>query len=954
MKLTIFASRQTNLQPMLQNPIALSSLKDIIYKPFFQLLCSSIVAFALLFMPGIVYAQCPATTFTVGSGVGIPNLSGAPAGLANMTGGSVKIWGSFTVDAGAWQMRGVTVYLRSLDATINVNSGCTLLADSHPATNLPTEFDICADVTSWVGINALGNSTVILRNSKVNNACTAVALQGISKVMVVGNTFKGNSRCITLNGLAVLLGEGIAHNTFDINPVNQGCTGSTAIRLTNAGFVRIGNQAQTGIPNKIIGYYGGVDANNTNVDIVNTTFEQGSTGAAISLSGVGGTFTANITGKGNFANSPIFVNNYGAAITAKNYKLTVKNARFRTSNNTISISKGTPITFPISLDVTQNRFENYVTDAVVSKDCIFTKANIKNNFFFDENPAEGGYSAGVHWNNNSNATDLVKPNIELNYFYDNAKTSPDPQFIQYQTFGVWATSPQNLVVHDNVFTQNYQTDIQHEYKGVWITGKNRNESSNNTFSGLFGPMNVVNNSDWDYRGIDINNSRFNLVSCNGFSSLNYGSYFKGNCDQADIKNNVTSSNLTGTYLFDGSVVGKQPEKQNLWPGNLSNDIAEAHFDGNPLPGALSASLFSINSSNMASDYWPSPRIPTNNWFVPSGNEPGPQIQCIISAADPKSERERQAITSEFQAYKGYPASIWEARLDAFGTLSAHPELLVSGSADAQFYNLYTTGNIGKLHRALLSCDAVVQFSTSFANSWNSNQTAIEQKISDIGTQTDLMEQAQTDAEQLQIAQTIATLQSELGSLQSTNQSLSAQYQSDVAARANTLLNDLGNITTTDVWETNLKTVLTLSAQKLLAESVIWSSGQQSTLQGIADQCRHEGGIGVVMARIAIGAFNYNDEAMCPGQGQERSETTIHLPATLAPNPASDLCRISFEKLMSGTLFVRDLQGQIVLTFQLKEEIAFDLDTHNWVNGLYNISIKDVQGRQFVSKLAVIH
>ncbi len=155
---------------------------------------------------------------------------------------------------------------------------------------------------------------------------------------------------------------------------------------------------------------------------------------------------------------------------------------------------------------------------------------------------------------------------------------------------------------------------------------------------------------------------------------------------------------------------------------------------------------------------------------------------------------------------------------------------------------------------------------------------------------------------------------------------------------------------------NLKTVLTLLAQRQLAGNTAWSESQQNTLQAIADQCRHQGGIGVVLARTAIGVFIYNDEAMCPGQGlrPERSELATRQLARLAPNPASDICHVTFEKPMSGTLFVRDLQGQILRTLQLREEATLDLDTYNLVNGLYLISIKDVQGRQFVSKLAVIH
>lgn len=47
-----------------------------------------------------------------------------------------------------------------------------------------------------------------------------------------------------------------------------------------------------------------------------------------------------------------------------------------------------------------------------------------------------------------------------------------------------------------------------------------------------------------------------------------------------------------------------------------------------------------------------------------------------------------------------------------------------------------------------------------------------------------------------------------------------------------------------------------------------------TLLSIAGQCRHEGGIGVVWARAAIEQFDYDDEALCPGESERPTATTL--------------------------------------------------------------------------------
>lgn len=224
MKKQIFAIRQTDRLAMLQTPITFLYEKCIVHKSFFNLIYASIVAFALLFAPEKVCAQCPTTTYTVGSGVGIPNLSGAPAGLANMTGGTVKIWGSFTVDAGSWQMRGVTVYLSSFDAAIKVNNNCILDAKPNPIGNVRTQFEACPGIPSWFGIEALASGTVNLLDCNILDACTAVVLQPGSTAQITGNTFSNTRTCIAIAGSVTLLGDGIAHNVFE-EPNAANCGG---------------------------------------------------------------------------------------------------------------------------------------------------------------------------------------------------------------------------------------------------------------------------------------------------------------------------------------------------------------------------------------------------------------------------------------------------------------------------------------------------------------------------------------------------------------------------------------------------------------------------------------------------------------------------------------------------------------------------------------------------------
>ena len=456
-------------------------------------------------------------------------------------------------------------------------------------------------------------------------------------------------------------------------------------------------------------------------------------------------------------------------------------------------------------------------------------------------------------------------------------------------------------------------------------------------------------------GVYVSESGNNLISCNNVAGFFNGFNFNGPlCDKTQFKQNtIQGDNLNGLNLTSGTIIGQQLKKDNVWPGNGST---EAIFDGNPTFGEIIASQFEISTPNINSALWANPRIPNAGWFVPPMTPPTPNPPtdlCYLDPDSPKSGADEQAITGGFQAHKDYPASLWEAQLKAFRTLSDYPEFLITGSADLQFYNAHDAGSVGKLSRSISAWEDIAQFSALFESAWNGNQVSITQKIEEIKGKVLEMSQAETPAQQEQIAQEIASLEVALLTLQQTNQTLSTQYQTIVAANITQLLSELNNINAAEVWESNLKTSLTLLAQRAGSGNSVWTSTEHNTLQAIAYQCRFAGGIGVVMARAAIEQFNYDDQAMCPGY-TERSSNTADLPVKLAPNPSTDFCSITFENPTTATLLVSDLDGRMIRSLDVKEASSYVLDTRDLVNGLYTVTIKDDQGQQSVNKLVILH
>ncbi len=882
-----------------------------------------------------------------------------------MIGGSIKINGTFTIDVGTWNLQGVNVYATSM-STIVINNNCTMDARPNPNGNVPTQFDICLVNPSWSGIQVSSGGTILLTGCIVLRACTGVDLRPGSKAKIVGNNFLDNYYGIMATGNVTLMGDGIAHNNVEIisDPISDCSVDSNgepfsnphALHLKNVPFIAIGNQDLTGLPNTIRNYRNGISATNSNLDVFNSTFYDRpfASATAIDLNGVNGVYTANIFGLGGLPVSPPIVSNYGHGIFSKNYNLFVKNARFTTIlDSEIEITESP---MPTQLNVSESRFERFGSNGILLYNSKFSKIDIAKNEFRDNRDDEVNYRSGIRINVSNVVLPPYKGFVSENKFYDDLKANSDP-FISYQHYAAWILSTPRIKLEDNFFYQNYlsPTGIEHEYKGVWVNNSNFCEIVSNSFLGNFGAAQA--NNTLKYHGLEDYSSTKCYISCNYAENLDAGFYFKDpGCNPVNFRLNTMGGNVDDLYLESGTIIGEQKDKENKWP---DSSPTEARFDGNPTSGALFMSRFLINTSNQNSPLWADPRVPGNGWFVFSGGSPSLSLPCFKDEQDPTDPPQpragRMVIDGTFEPYKGYAASTWEASLGAFSVLMVHPELRPTGSPDALFYNLHNTGNVGKLQRAREAWDNIALFSASLESSWSNNQTAVSQKLDEIRVQNQQMQQAQTPAQQVQIAQTLTTLKGELTALQQTNQSLSAQYLSEVASRANLLLSDLGAISATDVWESNLKTVLTLLAQRQLVGNAAWTESQQNTLQTIANQCRHAGGIGVVIARAALEKFDYDDEAMCPGFSQPRSEdATRFFNTTLFPNPANDICHIAFDKAVSGMLTLCDPQGRIQRSIQLTDAGSFDLNTQNLPAGLYYVQVKGEQRLVCLNKLAIVH
>jgi Secretion system C-terminal sorting domain len=909
--------------------------------------------FTMQFVVSIAWTQCPTPTFIVGSnsGTGIDQLSEAPAALRNMTGGVVEIHGTFTVDASAagtiWQMRGVTVNLAADDSRIIVDGNCTLDASIDAANGTATTFDICGNATFWSGIIANFQSNLKLNGCNIRNACTAITLSAGTKATITSNNFTRNLYCIRATGYVNTIGDGIAHNLFDGTLPQTVCSGSEwAIFITNAGYIQIGDQAQAGLPNRFIGYNTGIAAMNSNIDVYNSTFSNGV--YAIDMLGTGNTFNANITGLGSQEASPALLDGFTQyGIKAVNYNLRVQNARFANTWTEVQLGNST---LPSILTITNCRFETFAANGVLIRNSVLNSVNITGNIFRDNNQ-NPDYRRGVRIQVCQLAAKSTKGIVKQNEFYDDFKLHTQSNVWQ-QHVGTFVELTDGLEIESNNYFQNYTTTFEHEYKGVYLSSASNCLVKDNNFVANATPAPIDN--FFKYRGFDANNSSNTRLNCNTSTGLNAGFYFQGaGCNGTIFKLNEMSDNEEDLLLAAGTIIGQQLSQQNHWP---SDSPTEARFLGDPVSSMLAMSKFAINSTNMTSDLWADPRFPTSGWFEVAPLPHDLLVECGEETGGPRlSKSSLMVIDGTFEPYKAYSATLFDAKLFAFQELLDAPELRPANSPEDRFFNQQSQQNVGKLQLARDAWSKVSQSSSIFETNWNSIVRGVDQKIDEIKVKLEEINQTQSPEKQNQLVQAITVLQAELELLRVEGASLSSQFEAERNARANNLLTDLALINTNNIWESNLKTVLELLVQHHMSGNDDWMPGQVSTLQSIADQCRHEGGVGVVLARAALNNYLYDDESMCPGQTEDRSTAvTAGLHGVLAPNPAHDAALITFSEPFSGVINVIDLQGRTLKQIIVESTLTTKIDLTNFVQGVYFIDAKANDGSVWRSRLVVIN
>jgi len=627
------------------------------------------MAVVLLFAiaPTDAIAQCPGTTYSVGSGVGILNLSAAPVGVANLTAGqSIQITGTFIVDAGTWNITGANVYFTTSASEIIVNGGKTLDASAGSI------FQGCNATYKWSAIKVLAGGIIKANACTFNNGLNAVDIGGAAEFRLNGNTFNTCTNGLRITGPQNTANHTIASNTF-LNAEQAG------ILLSSTSSITIGfnTYTETGTPQSTavlisLAKYILIDGGVMNQIKFGLDIQAGQSWC-IEMANV------------------LFRGTYGVRSNQARYGLTIRDCEIIAGSTAIDITNHL---------TTQTLPPGFLCDG-----------NIK----VLRNVINTDLRTGIRIANiNGNGTVTVQGNrIGIP-----TTTSPIRWFYGIQIF----ESPNaNIVVDDNRVRHGGNSTPSTFPGGIYLYNcKANNLVSNNRVSvapDLTDYLNfgiaIVNSPHCNVRDNTVDGSGANIdraisienpvtdidLCCNTMTHAELGLYMLGAHEDCIIQTSLFGR-LTEALYYDMVVSTSAPQihKGNDWSG--ATTTWDAYFNGTPfgassvkyrvdpslLPNGLSQ-IF-VTGGN-ASDWFSTPAAGElncasicGNGFAGEGGGEGLQgndYWAINALSDPT-----------------YATLQWMAKQDLYAKLVAHP-ILLSNTQASTFYNSAQSGNIGKFY-----------------------------------------------------------------------------------------------------------------------------------------------------------------------------------------------------------------------------------------------------------------
>lgn len=595
--------------------------------------------------------------------------------------------------------------------------------------------------------------------------------------------------------------------------------------------------------------------------------------------------------------------------------------------------------------VTNNEFDTIRSYGIVIKESspLLSLLIDNNTINFKNNSIYGAttrFSEGLFYHNLV-LTSEVNAVISNNHIFQN-NISPTDEFFAYDIYRVG-----NLLIQNNTAVYDLPTSVFKS--GLQLDECTKINVFGNTFTSD-GPSSSAT------RGIHVWNTTNSLLCCNQTISLNSGtSYF--------IANNATrirGAINTGPYNeyaldFVNTMTGiKQIYPGNDWAGVSLVD--DARFLGN-IQEAID-NFFLVSTPGLP--FYPNDGIDgPSQWFqTRTSNE----LACV---QDPDCNGASGINCDDYpndqlllvDGYTGLHGEglTWQARKHVLKDYWRDPSFGCNDPMSVAFKNNYMNTSLSKLAKISNDIDDLFQISVVNRQSLDNLVITINSERQAIQLIDDLLEDPNQDLNYLLLQRQIHL--NALAQAWSNYQSTLVNIKSNILISIPALQSYLGNISPSNILETNDVYVTDIFLQLLLNPNLMLSSIQQATLEGIANQCPIDGGDAVIRARHLLNVFD--SEYYNPGVGRtgvpglRTKSKLIESQISISPNPGTGDFKVQLPKEWVDSdinIELYNSSGLLIADWKTKSE-SLDLKL-NIISGIYYFKIFIPNGEVVVKKLVI--
>ncbi len=485
---------------------------------------------------------------------------------------------------------------------------------------------------------------------------------------------------------------------------------------------------------------------------------------------------------------------------------------------------------------------------------------------------------------------------------------------------------------------------------------------------VIGDLNTQPNGDMNGPfGIRMRSSLDAIFECNSVNSTYIGVQFDMPCDNTRFATTSFDNHHFGLHYTATGRTGLQPPDGipplhgNRWNGTwmAPDAIGARHESDNP--DFVNASRYVV--PKLDAPFGPvNPESSSSSWFTVDSLE---ELQCdiiceIIPESYPFDGWTEKIARGQLTPGVSDTSINWLQQYNLYKELREDPSQIVPGSVLDSFYNANSSTTIGRF--VLLESDMHGLFgldSMTLAR-LDGFSLAMQSKMAQVVNFDTLLASA-SGQDSLDMLNQRAQLLIEVDSLSDLYTALtdSLDWQRSLAADA--LIAQNYSISTSDIWEDNLKTVNHIFLNTLAKQSAPTGS-QFDLLRSIAQQCPWDGGMAVFKARSLMEGWTeeHFEDALPCGGGQQGLvlppiESQVMQFFRIYPNPAKNQVEVVLSQPAGEDwkLELLGLQGQLLLTYSIPlESTRIILSLPEQSNGIYWLVLKKTGGMIQAQKLVI--